>query len=84
MKTTNNLIADRTLWDSLGNSCRVEMYWIGNDTFEVYFHDFNEATPSRFVDSLGACNAKVDRWLAAKKESGFQEQLPSYRPYVNV
>lgn len=78
MKSTP--IADRTLWDSCGNRCRVEMHRIGPDVFEVYFHDFNTSIPRRLVGKLGPCNAQVDLWLALKKEAGFAEQLPSYNP----
>lgn len=80
----NSPIADRTLWDSLGNYCRVTMYRIGSNTFEVYFHDFNDAIPGRYVDELGTCNNKVDHWLRAKKAAGFVEQLPSYNPAIKV
>jgi len=76
----NAPIADKTLWDSLGNKCRVEMRHIGAQTFEVYFHDFNDSTPRRFVGGLGELNARVDRWLEARKAAGFVEQLPSYNP----
>ena len=73
-------IADRKLWDSLGNSCRVEMYCIGQGVFELYLHDFNSAIPRRFVGSIGEMNACADRWLADQKGKGFIEQLPSYNP----
>lgn len=73
-------IAEKTLWDMSGNRCRVEMFQIAPGTFEVYFHDFNSAIPTRFVGKLGLCNNKVDHWLYAKKQAGFIEQLPSYNP----
>lgn len=73
-------IADRTLWDSLGNKCRVEMHCIGRDSFEVYFHEFNDAVPKRYVGALGDCNDRVNRWLESRKAAGFSEQLPSYNP----
>lgn len=78
MKTTP--IAERTLWDSIGNHCRVEIYHIDISVFEVYFHDFNTSIPRRFIGDIGSCNLRVDLWLAKKKEAGFMEQLPSYTP----
>lgn len=81
---TESPIADRTLWDSLGNSCRVEMFNIGVNTFEVYFHEFNGSIPHRFIGEIGICNNKVDHWLASKKDHGFIEQLPSYNPAIKV
>jgi len=70
----------QTLWDSLGNTARVEMFKIGRDDFEVYFYRFNSEVPTRFVGSLGLANSKVDAWLALRKADGFKEQLPSYNP----
>ena len=75
-----NALADKTLWDTLGNKCRVEMYEIGVGRFEVYFHDFNDAVPRRFIGNLGTCNLSVDCWLHRKRSDGFVEQLPSYNP----
>lgn len=80
----NAPIADRTLWDSLGNKCRVEMYCIGENCFEVYFHPFNDTIPSRFIGILALCNNKIDHWLEARKADGFVEQLPSYNPAIKV
>jgi len=77
-------IADRKLWDNGGNYCRVTMYKIGLDSFEVYFHDFNDAVPRRAVGGLGILNNTVDHWLRCKKAEGFIEQLPSYNPAVIV
>lgn len=76
----NASIADRTLWDCLGNKCRVEMFRIGQNEFEVYFHRFNSAVPTRHVGALGECNARVDAWLSCRMAEGYQEQLPSYNP----
>lgn len=73
-------IADKTLWDSQGNSARVELHCTGKDSFEVYFHDFNSLIPRRMTGKLGELNARVDLWLAMKKADGFVEQLPSYNP----
>lgn len=58
------------------------MYPYGQHSFEVYFHPFNDAIPSRFIGSLGECNAKVDFWLECRKRDGFVEQLPSYNPAI--
>lgn len=77
-----NAITSKTLWDSLGNTCRVELYKIGANEFELYLHDFNQATARRFVGGIGELNNRADLWLAMKKEAGFQEQLPSYNPHV--
>lgn len=68
----NTAVADITLLDPLGNRCRVEMLCIGPNVFEVYFHDFNDAVPRRFIGPIGLCNNKVDIWLHRKKENGFQ------------
>lgn len=73
-------IADRKLWDTCGNYCRVEMYKVGDNAFEVYFHDFNELVPRRTVDTLARCNSAIDIWLAARKEAGFAEQSPTHNP----
>lgn len=73
-------IRDLKLWDSLGNYCRIELFKTGPNTFELYLHDFNDATPRRFVGPLGLMINKGDIWLAIKKEAGFCEQLPSYNP----
>jgi len=78
--TTTSPIADKTLWDSLGNSCRVELHKIGRDEFELYLHNFNSDIPKRYVGGLGELNARADRWLEARKADGFVEQLPSYNP----
>lgn len=80
IKTMNAPIADRTLWDCLGNKCRVEMHCTGENVFEVYFHDFNDATPRRTTGTLGICNSCVDAWLENKRKAGFVEQLPSHDP----
>lgn len=80
-------IADKTLWDSLGNYCRVTMHTIGSgtaDRFEVYFHDFNTDIPTRFVGTIGECNHKADHWIASKKAEGFAEQRnPARHPMNN-
>jgi hypothetical protein len=76
-----NAIADKTLWDDLGNKCRVEMYQIGPGQFEVYFHRFNSDIPTRFKGSIGLCNSLADHWLLCRKAEGFKEQLPSYNPH---
>ncbi len=73
-------IAQVTLWDSMGNKCSVEMFCIGVNVFEVYFHRFNSDIPTRKVGSIGECNNAVDCWISARKSEGFQEQLPSYNP----
>jgi len=80
MITKTEPIADRKLWDSLGNYCRVTLYFYGEGMFELYLHDFNDATPRRFIDRLGALNNRADLWLSSKKAAGFVEQLPSYQP----
>jgi len=80
MNLNSPLLSERKLWDSLGNYCRVSMYVIGQNLFEIYFHAFNETIPVRYVGSLGDCNTRVDLWLNLKKQEGFIEQLPSYTP----
>lgn len=77
----NSSIADRKLWDDLGNYCRIEMFHIGKDTFELYLHDFNDAVPRRRVGTLGICNSIADCWMSSQKAKGFVEQLPSYNPH---
>lgn len=73
-------IADKTLWDSCGNKCRIELYCIGNGVFELYVHQFNSAIPDRFTGPIGDLNNRADLWIAARKAEGFMEQLPSYNP----
>lgn len=73
-------IADRKLWDDCGNYCRISMHQIGRDVFEVWFHRFNDATPTRFVGKLGECIERGDEWISHRKDEGFREQLPGYEP----
>lgn len=78
-------IADKTLWDSLGNRCRVTMHYVGlpsvyTDKFEVYFQEFNDSVPIRHMGSLAAMNHRVEHWLASKKAAGFTEHAPIDNP----
>lgn len=75
---------DRTLWDTNGNYCRVEMHCICVNVFEVYFHDFNNAIPRRHVGSIGECNNKIDLWLSRQTRSGFVEQSEPFTCAVRV
>jgi hypothetical protein len=77
----NYLIQEAKLWDNIGNYCRIELFRIGDNTFELYTHDFNDSVPGRFVGGLGECVARGDRWMARQKSEGFCEQLPSYNPF---
>lgn len=77
-----DLIADRKLWDMAGNYCRVTMHQVGRDTFELWFHRFNDSVPGRFVGTLGECISRGEVWISARKEEGFLEQLPGYEPAV--
>ncbi len=73
---SNTLVKDITLWDSLGNSCRIELHHTGVEQFELLTHRFNDATPLRFVGPLGICINKGEHWLAARKAEGFSEREP--------
>lgn len=68
-------ICDRTLWDYSGNYCRVELHKIGDQSFEVYFHNFNGAVPVRVIGRLGELTARIDPWLARKMYEGFSAPL---------
>lgn len=76
----NAPIADKKLWDSLGNYCRIELHQIGRDMFELYTHDFNSDIPKRYIGRLGELIDRGERWIEARKAAGFVEQLPSYNP----
>ena len=65
--------SDKTLRDSLGNFCRVELHKTGWNEFELYLHNFNSEIPKRYVGGLGELNARADRWLEARKADGFVE-----------
>jgi hypothetical protein len=84
MITKDAPICDRKLWDSLGNSCRVQMYCIGPDEFELWVTRFNSDVPVRYRGPIGIMNSVADSFLAARKAEGFEEQLPSYNPAVRV
>ncbi len=73
-------IADKKLWDNLGNSCRIELFKIGVNDFELYVHEFNDSVPKRYAGGLGELNTRAERFLYAKMSEGFQEQLPSFNP----
>ena len=72
------MIGSKTLWDSCGNFCKIEMFQIGENVCETYYHDFNSAVPRRYVGPLGHSIDRGDRWIDQKKEAGFDEQLPSF------
>jgi hypothetical protein len=74
-------VCDLKLWDSNGNYCKCELYHIGQNVFELYLHDFNDAIPRRFIGGLGALNSRVELWVSEKKSQGFEQQLPSYNPH---
>lgn len=78
-----SLVADKTLWDSLGNFCKIEMHQIGKDEYEVYFHEFNNAIPKRFVGTLGICINKGDNWIASKNAAGFSLEHQLSAPSVD-
>lgn len=78
MKTT--LVQDKTLFDGLGNSCRLELHRIGSDSFELYLHDFNGAIPRRVVGALGELNSIAEHWLQAKHSNGFATQFKPPAP----
>jgi hypothetical protein len=83
MKTNFAPIADKKLWDSLGNYCRVELYSLGSALdggYELYLTDFNGSIPRRFTGGLSELISRGDLFIAAKKANGFIEQLPSYNP----
>lgn len=73
-------VCEKTLWDSCGNSARVEMFCIGQGVFELFLTDFNNSIPRRFVGAIGELNNRADIFIASKKEAGFIEQLPSFNP----
>ncbi len=75
-------LADKTLWDSLGNSCRCTLYYRGAENCELWLQDFNDSIPVRYVGTIGVMVNKGDLWIESKKAQGFQEQLPSYNPHV--
>ena len=70
---TKNYIWDRTLWDSLGNFCRVTLHQTGLNECELYLHNFNSEIPKRYVGGLGELRVRADRWLDARKADGFAE-----------
>lgn len=73
------LISDKTLWDNLGNKCRIEMHQIAANTFELYMHAFNGAVPLRFIGPLNLCMNKSHHWVDARKAEGFKERQPVSR-----
>jgi hypothetical protein len=69
-------ISSATYWDSAGNSCRYQLYHIAPGVFELWIHPFNKFIPCRFMGSIGVVNARLDAWIAARKEAGFAEAAP--------
>lgn len=66
-----SLVKDRTFNDGIGNYCRIEMHQISENTYELFMHNFNCATPARFLGTLSNCIARGELWITKRKEEGF-------------
>lgn len=57
------------LYDPCGNCCAAALFNYGDQTYELYLHDFNSSVPRRVVGNLklcqntmnliGQCHAKI-------------------------
>ncbi len=75
------IVSDKTLLDSLGNSCRLEMEFIGEGKYELLLTDFNNSIPRRFIGGLSEMLTRGQLFWDAKFKDGFMEQLPSFNPH---
>ena len=75
------LVVDRTLWDTLGNYCRIQLYHISEDRFELWIQEFGNSIPTKRVGLLGELIDSGEIWVYRKKQEGFIELQP---PHTNL
>lgn len=76
-RPNNFPVADHTLYSN-GNSCRMELYNIGSNLFELYLTDFNSSVPRRFIGTIAEMNERADLFIASKKSLGYQWEIPPF------
>lgn len=78
------VVIDNKLFDAGGNYCRVEMHSISPLTYEVYFHDFNDFVPRRFVGPESHCRTRIEQWTLARAADGFIFPTAPENPTISV
>lgn len=59
------------MYDPLGNCAASALFKTGEETFEVYFWDFNSNTPRRTVGTLKRCKSAMNHFFYSKERNGF-------------
>ncbi len=69
--STSSKVLDKTMTDSLGNDCRIQVYQAGPVMCEVWMRDFNSAVPRRFYGTAMDCQLHAELWISHKQKDGF-------------